>query len=443
MTRWIIALVAALLIGFLLGRQSPEELVESLFPATPREGYVERLADSGLLGTALGRQWTQLGESVLRDAPVVAAPFRETGYLDPAEPQAVAYRFAVRAGQRLAVRLALDPPTNAQIFIDLFRAEASGPDHLSSADSGRLVLEHEPRRDAEYIVRVQPELLRGGRYTLTAEVSPTLAFPVSDAGVVNIQSFWGDPRDGGGREHHGVDIFAPRGTPVVAAIDGRVSRVRTTPRGGKVVWLRDERRGQSLYYAHLDSQLVASGAMVRKGDTLGLVGNSGNARSTPPHLHFGIYRRGRGPVDPLPFVRPPSGAPTDPAVPLAAIGGWRRAAVDGTRLRAGPATDAAIVAELEPGAPLRVLAATGDWYRVRAPGGAEGFVAGMVTEPLDPIRTTALADTASLRDGPGDGAAEIARLPAGETVEVLGAAADHLYVRARGRQAWVARGAAP
>lgn len=61
-----------------------------------------------------------------------------------------------------------------------------------------------------------------------------------------------------------------------------------TPRGGKVVWMRDEARGMSLYYAHLDSQHVAAGAYVRPGDTLGFVGKTGNARTTPPHLHFGI-----------------------------------------------------------------------------------------------------------------------------------------------------------
>ena len=58
----------------------------------------------------------------------------------------------------------------------------------------------------------------------------------------------------------------------------------------------------SLYYAHLDSQLVSAGARVVVGDTLGLVGNTGNAITTAPHLHFGIYARGSGAVNPLPFI---------------------------------------------------------------------------------------------------------------------------------------------
>ena len=74
------------------------------------------------------------------------------------------------------------------------------------------------------------------------------------------------------------------------------------PLGLSYVWLYDARRGQALYYAHLDSQIVQAGVQVDVGDTLGLVGNTGNARSTSPHLHFGIYRHGEGALDPLPFI---------------------------------------------------------------------------------------------------------------------------------------------
>ena len=100
-----------------------------------------------------------------------------------------------------------------------------------------------------------------------------------------------------------TDLFAPRGTPVLAASAGRVRGVRETSRGGKVVWIRDPVREASLYYAHLDSQHVSDGQMVKRGDTVGFVGNTGNARGTPPQLHFGLYRR--GPVDPYPFPDPP------------------------------------------------------------------------------------------------------------------------------------------
>jgi murein DD-endopeptidase MepM/ murein hydrolase activator NlpD len=60
-------------------------------------------------------------------------------------------------------------------------------------------------------------------------------------------------------------------------------------------------RGESHYYAHLDRQLVTAGTYVKEGDLIGLVGSSGNARGSAPHLHFGIYTAG-GAVDPLPYI---------------------------------------------------------------------------------------------------------------------------------------------
>src|SRR5690606_40254314 len=123
-----------------------------------------------------------------------------------------------------------------------------------------------------------------------------LAFPIANKSTQNIASFWGDPRDGDARKHEGGDVFASRGTPVVAASAGRVRRVGDNRLGGKVVWLSSSELGHSQYYAHLDSQLVNVGQSVSAGDTIGLVGNTGNAITTAPHLHFGIYRSGRGAV---------------------------------------------------------------------------------------------------------------------------------------------------
>ena len=67
--------------------------------------------------------------------------------------------------------------------------------------------------------------------------------------------------------------------------------------------MRPAGKDYTLYYAHLDEQLATDGQSVRAGDTIGLIGNTGNARSTPPHLHFGIYTFGEA-IDPLPFVNP-------------------------------------------------------------------------------------------------------------------------------------------
>ena len=131
-------------------------------------------------------------------------------------------------------------------------------------------------------------------------MGPSLGFPVSGT-KAKPGSFWGASRDGGKRRHEGIDIFAPKLTPVVAGGDGVVTGVKETPVGGKVVWLRLLNKSVTLYYAHLHKQMVTEGQTVKKGETLGVVGNTGNAKHTPSHLHFGVYTYA-GPIDPFPFI---------------------------------------------------------------------------------------------------------------------------------------------
>ena len=90
--------------------------------------------------------------------------------------------------------------------------------------------------------------------------------------------------------HHGEDVFAPIGAPVLAVADGTVFSVGWNDLGGNRLWLRD-RRGNEFYYAHLSafSPLAVDGMRVEAGDVLGFVGNSGDAETTPPHLHFEIH----------------------------------------------------------------------------------------------------------------------------------------------------------
>jgi murein DD-endopeptidase MepM/ murein hydrolase activator NlpD len=126
---------------------------------------------------------------------------------------------------------------------------------------------------------------------------PRLLIPVVGATKRSIISFYGDARDGG-RKHEGIDIVAPKGTFVVAPSAGEVTNVGYNSLGGKVIWIKDIKQTRSYYFAHLDSQIVAKGMIVKPGDTLGTVGNTGNARRTRAHLHFGIYTKdGRTPVD--------------------------------------------------------------------------------------------------------------------------------------------------
>jgi len=128
--------------------------------------------------------------------------------------------------------------------------------------------------------------------------------PVMGVAPSALESSWGAPRSGG-RHHEGIDIFAPRGTPVVAATRGEVLRVGQNRLGGNVVWVAGA-GARLYYYAHLSRFRtgLAVGEPVEPGTILGYVGTSGNAAGTPPHLHFGMYPLSRGlrAVDPAPFL---------------------------------------------------------------------------------------------------------------------------------------------
>lgn len=97
---------------------------------------------------------------------------------------------------------------------------------------------------------------------------------------------FGSPRADTGW-HHGIDIFAPMGTPLLAVADGTVFSVGWNNLGGNRFWLRDK-DGNTFYYAHLSafSPLALNGLHVKAGAVIGFVGNSGDAITTPPHLHF-------------------------------------------------------------------------------------------------------------------------------------------------------------
>jgi murein DD-endopeptidase MepM/ murein hydrolase activator NlpD len=129
-----------------------------------------------------------------------------------------------------------------------------------------------------------------------------VVLPVPVAGVTpnQLADTWGGARSGG-RRHEGIDIFAKRGTPVLAATEGIVMRVGTNRLGGQVVWVLGP-GGQRHYYAHLDSYGdVHAGMRIDAGKIVGYVGNTGNAATTPPHLHYGIYTAG-GAINPYPFL---------------------------------------------------------------------------------------------------------------------------------------------
>ena len=129
-----------------------------------------------------------------------------------------------------------------------------------------------------------------------------LRMPVVGVRGHDLYNSWGDPRDGGKRPHRGIDIFAPRGTPIVAVADGIISYIGDQPKGGHCIWLTTE-SGTSFYYAHLDRWApgIYEGMEVESGDLLGFVGNTGNALTTPPHLHFAVNQNDEM-VNPFPML---------------------------------------------------------------------------------------------------------------------------------------------
>jgi murein DD-endopeptidase MepM/ murein hydrolase activator NlpD len=145
------------------------------------------------------------------------------------------------------------------------------------------------------------ETLRGISATPDLVASVLAPFPV--AGPAQYTDDWHAPRHGG-RLHKGVDIFAQRGTPVLAAADGVIGSMTTTaPLGGTSLRLTAT-GGTAFYYAHLDrfAPGLTDGDRVRAGQVVGFVGNTGNAITTPPHLHFQVHPAGGPPVPPVPYL---------------------------------------------------------------------------------------------------------------------------------------------
>jgi peptidoglycan LD-endopeptidase LytH len=134
-----------------------------------------------------------------------------------------------------------------------------------------------------------------------------LKVPVSGVSASSLRSTFKDAR-GGGRQHEALDIPAPRGTPVVAAIDGRITKLFTSARGGLTIYQYDLVEQFCYYYAHLDryAPALAEGQTVTRGQTIGYVGTTGNAPPDTPHLHFAIFKLdaakrwwGGAPLDPV------------------------------------------------------------------------------------------------------------------------------------------------
>jgi murein DD-endopeptidase MepM/ murein hydrolase activator NlpD len=311
-----------LLFLILLPGCKKEIVPKTFYPRSAHEAYQHSLEQANLHETALGIDWTLTGEEALNKPVVIELPFEEAFFWDPKGANAAGYRFFVKRGLRVEVEIAVSSSDTMLLFADLFRETGDTViqrTHVATADEEMHRLEFEPRRDSYYAIRLQPELLRGGQFRVVIREVPSIGFPVKGKTSRSISSFFGDPRDGGSRDHHGVDIFAARHTPVLAPSNASVTRVGEGEIGGRYVWLYDSKRSMYMYFAHLETREVERGDQVRVGQQIGTVGNTGNARSTPPHLHFGIYRN--GPVDPFHFIAETDTLQLDSLITVTALTG--------------------------------------------------------------------------------------------------------------------------
>ncbi|MGZ5202379.1 MAG: M23 family metallopeptidase [Telluria sp.] len=137
-----------------------------------------------------------------------------------------------------------------------------------------------------------------------------LMVPVKGVKYGDITDTYGQPR-GKERRHEALDIMAAKGTPVLAAADGKVVKLFNSKPGGLTVYEFDPTSTYAYYYAHLDRYAdgLKEGAPVKRGDLLGYVGSTGNASAEAPHLHFAVVQltpekqwwKGT-PVDPYPML---------------------------------------------------------------------------------------------------------------------------------------------
>jgi murein DD-endopeptidase MepM/ murein hydrolase activator NlpD len=443
--RPLLPLVWPVLFGglLMLGGCSKQQTLQALFQkSTPHQAYARQLHQANLDRGPAGRAWLAAADQALRDSLVVALPFAETGYFRPEQPTAASYRYAVRAGEQVHVSLALTKNAAIRVFLDAFEVvPGRAPAPLASADTLVLDFRYQAEADGQHLLRVQPELLAAGRYTLRVAREPSLGvFPVLGRSDAAVGSFWGAARDAGVRRHEGIDIFAARGTPAVAAAAGYITRTGETRLGGRVVWLADTKGSNHLYYAHLDKQLVVPGQHVQAGDTLGLVGNTGNARTTVPHLHFGVYRSGQGALDPFPFVRRAAvAAPPNGPDRRGEYVRLRTAALLQPTLAARKNPTTRPLARLSRQLPLLVVGQQGTSLRVQTPTGQVGYVdsQAVVAAAGTPLRRLRLPAATELLAQPTTTAPAEGALAAQTPVAILGQAAAYSLVRGpQGETGW-------
>ena len=384
--------------------------------------------------------WTLQAQRSLNDPLPTLLPYSERWLVLPDDSQAVTFIVLAREQRVLEVNTQREPSARGGLVIEVFDLEGDDTRPMAAIGPGDDQLRWPVSSGGIYSIRVQSTPGSVGAFALALNEEFALDFPVDTDAANPVRSFFGVDRDGGRRKHHGIDIFAPRHTPVIAAADGYVSRVGTSPRGGLHIWQRaNDDLGTplgTLYYAHLEDTFVTPGTLVERGMPIGTVGNSGNAISTPPHLHFGLYQRYQGPKDPLPLTgsskRTPAVMSNGHRWPV-----WASINRETVNLRAGPGTEHAVKATVGRGELVAIEAATDGWLRIRTGEGERGFLSdALVGVPQD--QPLVLLEEAKVQASPATSSTTLVTLEPSQNLRLLGRFGAARYVETdTGLRGWV------
>lgn len=396
---------------------------------SPHYSYYSALVRENLKETA--ERWRMEAEESLAAPLSISLPYSERRLLEVDYLQPITFAVDRKMDELIQISISPSINTRAEIFVDVFYVKdaATQPRRIGSMSTKEQQFTIAADHTGHYLVRLQPSHAAQGLVDITITSPLRYGFPVDTERENAVQSLFGGERDGGARRHEGIDIFAPRGTPVIAAEAGLVTRVGDTPRGGKNVWVRGDQR--SFYYAHLDSIAVTPGERVMRGEVLGTVGNTGNAVTTSPHLHFGIYKFAQGAVDPLPLVGRKKSVNNyaPPRVELAPR--WLSINTNNANLRSGPSLKTTSVASLMRAELLQVDAVAGDWLRVTTGKGAKGFIARHLTKmPSESILM--LNENYAAFSSPHDTAPIVGNFSAGDKLPTLGMFGSFTWVKLPG-----------
>ncbi len=333
--------------------------------SNPRSNYAKKLKRTD---NTVYEQWNTGSSQSLKDKVNPPLPYAQQGYFFTDKANALGFDLNLEVGEVLEIEC-IPENEDVLVFIELFDTLEKDALAFNEKDENRL--RHEITKSGNYQLRIQPAAKTFTSYNLEIISTPLYAFPVKGGNNDDIKSFWGDPRDGGKRKHEGIDIFAPKGTHLVAVVNGKVE-LRNGGLGGKQVWLRDNERRIRIYYAHLDEQIARDGQKVKTGDIVGTVGNTGNARTTSPHVHFGTYLSRRGAVDPLHFVKIKETLP--PGIQILLKTEKQVTARMNGQLRASPDESSKVLIVLDNNDILDVLGVTATYYHVRTSFGLAGYL---------------------------------------------------------------------